>query len=235
MPRESGPIQVALALLLGIASLSSPASGVEILTLDPMPGTECEWDASRPFNPVCPSIDTRDARRATLGFDLTNIDVSQILSLTLELVVVQRGFVGWIEAVGLDAFGERIDPFQIATLNPDAGPCTGSTGTASCPVLLLSNPASGDGRYAFLNMSPVFPRQPADVTEALLALDLSSGYLQLNLVPVGNSGAQFGHSGFADTRLAPATLTVVIPEPSSGCLLALGLIGLSVRTRAWGA
>jgi hypothetical protein len=220
-------------VVFAVLALSASAH-TETITLNPL--AECQWIFfGRVDNPhaTCPSLDARQGSRAALLFDLSEVDRSRIISLTLELVVVEGLFIGSIEAMGFaEPLGTPLDPFIYTTLNPEAGPCSESS---TCPVLLVEKSDSST-QYSF-GYDNTFPRHPSDVTSATAAISTEDNILQLSLIPGQAtllSGAQFGHSGFVDGRLAPATLLVELPEPGLPALLLIGLI-VTAAARGRGA
>jgi hypothetical protein len=155
-------------------------------------------------------------------FDLSEIDPSIVVSLTLELVVVQGTFIGSLEAMGFESHGLPLDPFVYSTFNPEPGACSDPS---VCPAFVVEKP-DGSTNYSF-GFHNDDRRQPADVTSAIEALSGANGFLQLSLIPANAFGAQFGHSGFV-VDIAPTLIVeTAVAEPTPAPLVATGLVVLA--------
>ncbi len=225
---------------------SIPASRAASITLDPV--TVCLW-IPRPGNiddraAHCPNLDTRDAgSRAAVLFDLSGIQPSEIASITLELTHIP-GFTGdfgrfpsVVEAVAGLELGSPLDPFiytesAVAPFTPERGVC--NPVSISCPTITTAWNIDERGDHPVLlgGFTPPygFPRWAGALSVADVALVLEeSPFLQLTLI---RGGAQYGFNGFDDGRAYPPTLTVVlVPEPSTASLVALGLLVLVASQR----
>ena len=229
-----------LVALVAAAALHAPAVQGATITLSPV--SECDRiKTNADTGPLsCPSLSTHAGnptssteglrRRAMLTFDVSGIDPTQVISLTLGLVPVDvRDGTHRFEALGRPDSTSTLDAFVYTNLNPEPGPCA----SGPCGVVTLMNPADGLGFYSYSEFAEL-TRVSADVTGAIAAMLGGAPYLQFNLIAVGapGQGVFFGHSGFTDERLAPATLIVeTVPEPGTAALLVLGLIGFGVLRR----